>query len=324
MVSIFKTNKSKTAQIDTIEAFNIWNFLRSRYSSFEAEKLFLSFVHDRDFALFMQKQINTFSKEIEIMENEARKHKVITPDRPPIDLSTMEQVQVLTDRIIFRRIFDELVAELTILSRAMRTSITNDPLRNKFVRFFFRHLDGFEFLYKYAKVKAWMDIEPAYKTAGTETKEKLSVSEANHLWEHLSYRYDQKMLTGFFLEFVHDPDFKLILEQGTNMLMKQIKQLEGLMTKFQVPLPERSAAVQEAVIDPEIMNDKFIFRMIFSGVQSVMELHTAAVVDSTRNDYVRKVFHDLLKTETDTFDKLIKYGKAKGWSKIPPMYVNKA
>jgi hypothetical protein len=94
------------------------------------------------------------------------------------------------------------------------------------------------------------------------------------------------------------------------------------MTEYEVPLPDRPPAHLETAIDAEIIEDKFIYRVIFSGIQGALNLHFRAVVESIRNDGMREFFLKYLKPEIDTYGNLVKYGKMKGWTKVPPMYVN--
>ncbi len=168
-----------------------------------------------------------------------------------------------------------------------------------------------------------MDVESPYITPRPVATEKLSLSEGNNLWDHLNERYDEIRVTEFFLEFIHDRDFRLIMEKGLSVLQKQAKELEQELSQYEVPLPQRPPANQESVLDPEIVEDRFIFRVIFFGIQGALNLHLRAVIDSIRNDGLRKYFLELLRQEIDMYSDFIKYGKMKGWTKIPPMYINK-
>lgn len=149
------------------------------------------------------------------------------------------------------------------------------------------------------------------------------MSEANNLWDHINERYDQIRVTEFFLEFVHDKDFRLVMEQGLSTLQEQAKELEKKLVNHEVPLPERPPAIQDTVLDPETVEDRFIYRVILSGIQGALNLHFRAVIDSVRNDGLRQYFLELLRKEIDIYGNLLKYGRMKGWAKMPPMYVNK-
>ena len=98
--------------------------------------------------------------------------------------------------------------------------------------------------------------------------------------------------------------------------------LEGLSAKFEIPSPERPPSSMKSKVDPEIMEDKFVYRTIFTGLQFATELHIRAVIGTIRNDSLREIFFDYLKTELNTYDKFVKYGKLKGWLHVVPMYTD--
>ena len=90
--------------------------------------------------------------------------------------------------------------------------------------------------------------------------------------------------------------------------------LENLAGKYEIILPERPPASIEATIDPEILENRFVFRSIFSNIQGAVDLHVRAVLETIRNDSLRGIFLDFLKKEMDAYDGMIKYGNTKGWS----------
>jgi hypothetical protein len=49
-------------------------------------------------------------------------------------------------------------------------------------------------------------------------------------------------------------------------------------------------------------------------------MHIRAVIETNRNDGIRKIFMGLLDKELNIYDDLLKIGKVKGWMKVPPMY----
>ncbi|MCF8010293.1 MAG: DUF3231 family protein [Clostridiales bacterium] len=318
-ISIFKNRKTAVEEVDSIEVFNIWNLLRARYNSIETHQLHKNFIHDRDLLMLFNLHLNEFKKQVAVLEDLAKEYKVKTPRRPPREIKVTEQIEDITDKMIFRIIFNDLLAELFTLERAYRNSTTNDSLRKNIVNFFFAHSSIFTRFYKYGKVKAWVDVEPSYKTAAAVEREPLATSEANHIWDHLNTRYDQIQLTMVYQQIIHDKEFNLILSEGLSVLEKQIKMLEDLALKYDIPLPARPPAVQKISNDPEMLEDEFIYRMIFSGIQTTLELHFRAVIDTVRNDKLKSVFTDLLKTEINIFDKLLKFGKMKGWLNVVPM-----
>lgn len=318
MFSLFK--KSSEEAIDIIAAFNLWNALRARYGSIETLQLYRNFIHDRDFDLMLSRFLSTFTNESKILEDEAARFSVTLPKRPAVDIRIDKKLDELTDRYIYRRIFEDLVTQMVVLGRSYRTTINNDRLRDLFKQAVLGHAYQFQILYKFGKLKSWEDNPPAYKTSKPTKSENLSISEAYHLWDHLSFRYEQLELVMFSISFAHDTSFIAVLDMGLIIVKKQIDKLEELCIKFSVHVPERPPAEMVQRIDPEAMEDQFMFRILLTALTNSVELHMRAVMETVRNDGLRKIFIELFKDEMSAYDKFIKYGKAKGWTKIPPMY----
>ncbi|WP_408956100.1 DUF3231 family protein [Natroniella sp. ANB-PHB2] len=213
-----------------------------------------------------------------------------------------------------------MIAELYSLNRTIASSTFNDTLRDQFIDFVSSHLKDYNKLHKYAKLKGWTDLAPKFKTYKPTTKEKLAASEGSHLSELLALRYDQQQLTALFLEFVPDPNFKQIIKDGDSTLQKQIGTLEKKAQKFEVPLPDAAPAHQKVNIDPEAITDTFIYRIILQGIRDSITLHIRSIIETVTNDDLRTFLNQLYKKEVDIFNKLIKYGKAKGWSRLTLKY----
>ncbi len=319
-VSLFKRARGGTEQIDIQEAYNIWNWLRIRYNSLETIQFYQNFVHDRDFSLLLDRFLKDVKKNMSTMEQEGAKFKIPVPQRPPLELKFEASINQVTDKFIYRKILADMMAELFTISRAVRSSTTNDRLRKIFIDDMQTHLRNFEFLYKYSKAKGWEQPPPAYKTANPSTSKQVSLTEAFHLWDHLSQRYDQVQVTTFYMEIVHDPEFKMLLQQGLKSLNKQVSQLEEKALSFAVILPERPPASMKVSIDPETLTDNYMYTDIFSGMADAIDLHMRSVIETISNDSLRAYFLELFKDEVNLFNNFLKYGKAKGWTKVIPIY----
>lgn len=319
-LSIFKKEKISQPQTSSVEAFNIWHALRGRYGSVETFQLFDNFVHDRDLTIILNNRITEYQKQLNQLESLAKKYKVKVPSRPPKKIILEEPSDEISDKMIYRHIYRDVVYELSATSRGISTSTTNDTIRAMFADFGLKHLEFHQTVNKYGRLKGWTEIGPAFSSNKETKNEPLSVSEANHLWDHLNLRYDQIHMTNLFRDFIHDVDFKEVLDLGVKELSDQIILLEDNSIKYGIPLPERPPASQLAGGDPETIEDKFVYRIIFKGIQDAIDLHIRSVVETIRNDSLRNIFLDLYKKEVALFDKYLKYGKMKGWTHIMPLY----
>ncbi|MEW6448653.1 MAG: DUF3231 family protein [Bacillota bacterium] len=146
--------------------------------------------------------------------------------------------------------------------------------------------------------------------------------EAGAVWEELIARYDIIQLTQILQNFTHDTDLKLIINKGLyNILEKQVNVLEEEMNLLQIPLPERPPKSVNAPSTTGVFQDHFIFSLIFAGVQHMMDRHVKHIRSITTSDRLRGIFIEFMKQEMDIFDNMVKYGKLKGWLKVPPKFV---
>ena len=144
-----------------------------------------------------------------------------------------------------------------------------------------------------------MDIVSIYqKIKGT--KERLDIQEAYNIYNLLRARYVSTQTVQLFTNFVHDVDWEIILERFKKHFNMQIDVLEKL--------------------DPETITDKFMYRNILSWELTSLDTHVRAIIETIRNDSLRKLWSGILNTELEYYDKYLKYGKMKGWTRIVPIY----
>ena len=282
--------------------------------------MFKNFVHDADWEIILDGFKKHFDKQIDILEKLGERFRIIMPSRPPLDVKFATRINDITDEYIYKKIYHDLIAELMSLIHAVRSTSTNDNLRNIIIKDLIIHFEDFDTLYKFGKLKGWEETYPVYKTTMPHQDEQLSTSEAFHIWDHISLRYEQIELIGIFVNFAHDTEFKVLLQHGLYIFNKQAKNLEQLAIKFNVPLPNRPTLPEMSPIDPETIKDKFMYRNILSWELASLDTHVRAIIETIRNDAMRKLWSGLLNTELEYYDKYLKYGKMKGWTRVVPIY----
>lgn len=320
LISKIKKVKGRQEYLDIQEAFNIYNLLRARYVSMQTVQLFTNFVHDIDWEIILDGFKKHFSKQIDILEKLGEKFRIIMPVKPPLDVKFATRINDITDDYIYKKIYHDMVAQLTSLTHAVRSTTTNDYLRNVIKEDLKIHFNDFDTLYKFGKTKGWEETYPVYKTAIPHQEEQLSTSEAFHIWEHINLRYEQIELINLFVNFAHDTEFKVILQHGLYIFNKQASHLEQLALKLNVPLSNRPTQPETTPIDPETIKDKFMYRNILSSELTSLDFHVRAIIETIRNDSLRKLWSELLNTELEYYDKYLKYGKLKGWIRVVPIY----
>ncbi|KUO61342.1 MAG: hypothetical protein APF84_11965 [Gracilibacter sp. BRH_c7a] len=150
-----------------------------------------------------------------------------------------------------------------------------------------------------------------------ELQTKISVSEVWHLWELTSARYDALQETQFLEKLCEDGDFKIVIASGINTLKEQVERKEKIMVKYGIPLPERPPSNTSFFEKSHEINDRYIYRQIFRGIQGFLHIHIGSVSQAT-DPNMRKLFIDLLKEEVNIFDSFAEYGKLKNWVECPP------
>jgi hypothetical protein len=96
--------------------------------------------------------------------------------------------------------------------------------------------------------------------------------------------------------------------------------LEQLALKLNVTLPNRPSSPVMAPIDPETIKDQFMYINILGWLLNAIDTHVRAIIETVRNDSLRKLWSELLSSELEYYDKYLKYGKMKGWTRVVPIY----
>jgi len=317
----FITRKQQNLLIDTSEAYNLWDILNSKYMQADRLLLWKNYIHDSDLLKFFDNAEGKLKNSIQELEIELEKFGIKGPDKHRSVIKTANNAEVIRDETIAQDYYLILQEMIEMLLRAIRTSTTNDYVREIYIKQLKNMLKFLDAYVKYLKVKGWLSVPPFYKNVPEDVEEKLDTGEAYHLWDHLVYRYDNLHQTDIFYKFAHDVDLKRILKTGIQMtLKKQIDILEKELEHFGIPIPKRPTSVYVVPPDTSLLDDDHIYRTVFIGVQGAASLHGQAYKQCSTNDRIRDLFKGLLFSEIDILDKLVKFGKLKGWLYPAPQY----
>ena len=314
--------KKNPTEVDCQEAYNLWDALTSRYNTIQQVQIWHNFVHDKDFSLLLKHgYMELMDKQANKLEQIMNDYQLALPKRPPQGTKTPANVEAYEDRFLAAIAINMIQENITQQIRFIRTSLTNDSVRETFVSFLGQGADLYDTAIKYVKLRGWLAIPPLYKQVPPETKDSLDSGEAYLLWDHLAARYDTIEKTQKYQNFAHDVEFKALLVLGLQtVLEKQANILEKECGKFAIILPSRPPKTIKTNEGMELYDDELIFRDIFTGMQFIMELHSTALKQSTTNDRLRSMFRKFLDQEIKTLNNWINYGKTKGWLRPIPMY----
>ncbi|MBS4026873.1 MAG: DUF3231 family protein [Clostridia bacterium] len=311
----------KQQLVDTSESFNLWAILRSKYMIVEKLKTWENFAHDLDLKVILRGILKEKEKNIEILEKALKKYNIKGPSQENrFAVNTPTNRENMNDELIVNDAFIYIQEHVENLLRSVRTSITNEEIRETLQKMTLSTIELEDKIISYLKLKGWIETPPLYLDTPEELAEKLTTAEAYHLWDHLIYRYDNLRQTSIYLAFVFDGDFKLVIGMGVKQLEKHTKVLEQELVHFGIPLPKKPSSIVVPPNNTEVIDDEHMYRMIFLGMQGTVTLHAQALKQCTFNDRVRQIFKTLLMEEIDYVDRFMKFGKVKGWLNTVPAY----
>lgn len=155
---------------------------------------------------------------------------------------------------------------------------------------------------------------------GSRDKQKtISISEAAALWKTLGNRYDALGQTNALVMLSKDADLESILRQGIKVLNHEIKEVEGIMKEYMIPMPTKPPEQANIISDVNAITDRGIYRQIFGGIKMAVHMYTANLT-SSMSSIIREPFRQFLNAEIDLFDKFIEYGKVKSYLHEEPSF----
>jgi spore coat protein CotF len=322
---VFNAPRSKAEKqqqlLDVEEAYNLWDILKSMYSVMERVQIWGNFAHDPEFCLIIKKVLHDFKKEIITVEKDLEKFSIQGPRTNRSKINSSVNSEVLLDEFLAHDLFLVFQEHVEMLLRAFATSTTNDNVRTVFFKLLTRAAKRQKTMTKYLIIKGWLETPPLYPLVPGNVTERLDTGEAFHLWDHLTYRYDNIEKTEIFHDFAYDGDFKLLLKVGLQgVLKKQTSMLEKELEYFGIPIPKHPPNVITPPDNTEILKDEFMYKDLSTGMHGAAIMHAQALKQSTTNNRVQNIFHELLLAEISMLDKLIKFGKVKGWLHPTPQY----
>lgn len=307
-----KEKSSQKTKLSTQEGHHLWNLCNMYYMLSDNINRFSSHIHDEDFKYLIEQHKEYFQGEINDFEKLMSNYGIKSPKPATIgNIKAKENTELTQDSDIAQTEYIFLRTVISIHIKMIKDTLFSDSLREFFMESTKESMEMLDDYVEYLKMKNWIEYPPLYEDAPVE--EEVSANEVYHLWEHLNYRYTNINQTRIFISFVQDDDFKVILSEGLETLQQQITKLENKLTSLSSPLPQKFPENLPAPENRNIIGDEYIFNMILNGMQNAAFLHGSSIQEMIVNKEIREFFHELLFAEMDMIDKMIKYGKTKGW-----------
>lgn len=305
------------------EAYGIWDLLSAKYQFLEKLQIWRNYAHDKDLKFLLNSIINILERKIVVeLEKQAEQYGLSGPEVGVKRVNTSANMEVIRDELIAQDTFVLLQGITELMLRNLRIATTNDNFRETVIAFNKINLRMMDNMISFLRLKGWINEPPIYPNLPTGTKEVIDAAEAFHLWDNLTFRYDNILQTEFYKDLVKDLDLKALITVGLQIVLKEEASiLEKECLKFGIPLPKHPERVVALPAGMKFeVRDDYIFRVILMGMIGATNIHVSAVKQSVTNDRVRKLFIKLLLSEIDIFNNFILYGKLKGYLNEPPKY----
>ena len=313
-----KKKEKEKGHIGTQEADSLWRVLANKYYAIDHLNHLGNFAHDNDFKLLLRQHIASFEKEANMLEKLLDNFSIKSPEPNIRDVNVTGNFEVVRDQETAKTLHFLLERDADLLVQALSDSTYNDQVRSFFINLTGKAFERLDNYIKYIKLKGWLETPPLYPYVDPQIPDKISVSEIYDLWQHLIFRYTQIRMTKITSTFAHDNDFKIVLESGINVLEKQANSLEKKLLHFGANLPRRYPKATPTPETGQWLTDKFMYNFILQGMMSASAVHGLAIKRSTFNDSIRLFFKDLVLSEIDLVDKMVRFGKIKGWLSHAP------
>lgn len=153
-------------------------------------------------------------------------------------------------------------------------------------------------------------------------RDQVGAEEAHRLWRVLKHRYIVIDECNTMVNFVHDLEFKLIINHLVDDWTKEVKWVEKELNKYSIPSPRPNLTDINVAADPESMRDCQTARLVHMFLARDIDILIDSFRDSYINDDVFSLFKELSERSFRRLDQFIRYVKVKGWVDFPPQYFN--
>lgn len=199
------TTQNNLAELNIGENYNLWDILAAKYFALERLNILRTFAHDPDLKALITVDIQDLEKDVAIMEKALEKYGIAGANNHVLQPDASRNIEVFRDQFIAGEFFIFLQENIEMLLRALRLSTSNDEIRELFIMLVKDGINRADRMAEYLKIRGWTGVPPMYHNNTSD--ENIDNGEAYHLWNHLTYRYDNVYQTMLFASFAHDTDF---------------------------------------------------------------------------------------------------------------------
>ncbi len=313
-----KSKKQKQSQVSVEEVHRIWTKAQSRYIIINHIKFVSNIVHDRDFKSALNHVNNIFIQHCDLFEKKMNEFSIKSPEPNKTDINISINKESLSDKQIARTLFSLLQNSLTECFHALYDGSYNDNIRELLISLMKEEIEIFYEYVDYIILKGWLEYPPFYPN--TKVNKNVASNAIWQLWQHLYFRYLNLHQTKVMKSQASDKGFQGILDTGINILENQIDKLEKMLLEYGVSLPNKYPKNIPTPESKENYDDKYLFNVLINAMKNANTIHGFGIRELIINDKPRKLFKELIYDELYYIDKLLRYGKVKGWVPMVPVY----
>lgn len=155
--------QDKQRNINVSEVFHLWNHLVSRYTVIQTTDTLGNYARDKDLKVVINAGIKALQEQVKVLETEMLTYGIPLPIRPPKQMKVSDNVEIFTDRYIYRRILRGIQNFLPTHTMAFVHS--NSPkIRELFINSLIEEMKLYDKFLEYGKIKGYENRPPVYKT----------------------------------------------------------------------------------------------------------------------------------------------------------------
>lgn len=162
IADIGQSKKELQKEITTVEVWQIWDYLVSRYDIIETTQVLKNFARDPDLKVILGQGLEALNQHAQQLEDLISTYGIPLPKRPPATSDSTLNIEVITDEYVFRRVLSGI--QNYIPTHAMALIHTTSPkLREKFMTFLVNEINMYDKFFVYGQFKGWIIEPPAYR-----------------------------------------------------------------------------------------------------------------------------------------------------------------
>jgi hypothetical protein len=161
ITDIGKSTVDKQRDINVSDVWHLWDLLTSNYDLVEIHNVLINFVKDEDLKIMSNKSLDYLKENAGILEETMLEYAIPLPGRPRQESNTSINLEVITDKYIYVRIYSGIGSLLPVLTSAFLNGATPTAIKI-FKEFIIKNLNIYDNLSVYGKAKGYLEELPKY------------------------------------------------------------------------------------------------------------------------------------------------------------------